>query len=63
MRLLNLAIAFAVLGLVGLGIMFFTTEAAEGIMLILIGELGAFVCVYEDQRRIIQRRLLDTMRF
>lgn len=61
MKLLNLAIASALLAVAGLIVMF-AGLGAEGIMLILIGELGAWVCVHADQqqqrKKFIQRRIL-----
>lgn len=60
MQLLNLAIAFAVLAIVGLIVMF-AGHGAEGIALILIGELGAWACIHADERqqrrKFIQRRI------
>lgn len=61
MKLLNLAIAFALLAVAGLIIMF-SGYGAEGIGLILLGELGAWACVHADeqqqQKKFIQRRIL-----
>lgn len=50
MQLLNLAIAFALLALVGL-VPFLTGEPELGLFLIIVGELGAFVCVYTNEQK------------
>ena len=64
MKLLNLAIGFSILGLLGLVIMFMGN--LTGLYLILVAELGAFICVWSDQRleryRLQQDRLQRIIR-
>lgn len=48
MNLLNLAIAFALIGLLGVVLLFLGNPLS--IFLILLAELGAFVCVWTDER-------------
>jgi len=49
MYLLHIAVAFAVLAVIGL-IVFFTISPLTGILMILAGEVGAFISIHIDQR-------------
>lgn len=50
MKILNLAIAFALLAVVGTVIFFFSAAPGTGLFLIIVGEIGAWVCCEVDRR-------------